>query len=66
MRDHSRNLTTAGSTGSIRRKQWRSVWSASARTRASRLSSFAPAGEKRSRKRSSCFGLIEYTASPGP
>ena len=66
MRDHSRNLTTAGSTGSIRRKQWRSVRSASARTRASRLSSFAPAGEKRSRKRSSCFGLIEYTASPGP
>ena len=38
--------------------------SADASTRASRRSSFAPAGECRSRNRSSCFGLIECTAKP--
>ena len=40
------------------------VRNAEASTRASRRSSFAPAGEKRSRKRSSCFGFIEWTAKP--
>ncbi len=42
----------------------RSLRSAAASTRASRRSSFAPAGEIRSRKRSSCFGLIEWTTKP--
>ena len=53
-----------GSVGSSRRKQCGSVRNAEANTRASRRSSFAPAGERRSRKRSSCFGLIEWTAMP--
>ena len=47
-----------------REGQCGSVRSAEASTRASRRSSFAPAGEMRSRKRSSCFGLIEWTAKP--
>ena len=63
-RDHSRSSTIAGSVDSSRRKQCGSVRSAEASTRASRRSSFAPAGERRSRKRSSCFGLIEWTAKP--
>ena len=46
MRDHSRNSMTAGSVGSIRRRQCGSVRSAEARTRASRRSSFAPAGRE--------------------
>ena len=47
-RDHSRNSTISGSVGSSRRKQCASVRSAEASTRASRRSSFAPAGEIRS------------------
>ena len=48
-----------GPVGSSRRRQCGSVRSGEASTRASRRSSFASAGERRSRKRSSCFGLIE-------
>ena len=46
------------------RKQRRSVRKAEAITSASRLSSLAPAIEKRSRKRSICFGLIAWTTKP--
>ena len=42
----------------------RSVRNASARTCASRSSSFAPAAVNRSRKRSSCFGLSAKTLKP--
>ncbi len=59
-----RNATIVGSVGSRRRRQCASVRSAEASTRASRRSSFAPDGEMRSRKRSSCFGLIEWTSKP--
>ena len=53
-----------GSSGSRRRRQRGSVRRASASTCASRLSSLAPAGEKRSRKRSSCLGLMAWTQKP--
>ena len=49
---------------STSRNAFRSVASESARTRASLRSSLAPAGEKRSRKRSSCLGLSANTAMP--
>jgi hypothetical protein len=57
MRDHSRNSTTAGSSGSRRRRQRGSVLSARAGTAASRLSSLAQADETRSRKRSELPGV---------
>ena len=51
----------SGAAGSRRRNAWPSVRRASASTWASRRSSLAPAGEKRSRKRSNCLGLREWT-----
>jgi hypothetical protein len=56
-RPTSRSSITNGSSIRTRRKQPRSVRSESARTYASRRSSFAPATVCRSRNRSSCFGL---------
>jgi len=46
------------------RNRWRSVRRPSAAARASRRSSLAPARLNRSRNRSSCFGLIEWTPKP--
>ena len=54
VRDSSRSLTISGGGGSTSRNAFRSVASEPARTRASLRSSLAPAGENRSRKRSSC------------
>jgi putative ABC transport system substrate-binding protein len=54
----ARNSTTTGSSIDKRRNACRSVRRLSCITCASRRSSLAPAMEKRSRKRSSCFGLI--------
>src|SRR5215217_1862421 len=64
MRDHSRSSTTSGSSTARRRKACRSVRSEQASTWASRLSSLAPATLKRSRKRSSCLGLMAKTLKP--
>ena len=63
-RDHSRSAITAGSPASTGRNRCGSVRSPPAATRASRRSSFAPARLTRSRRRSSCLGLIAYTAKP--
>src|SRR3954454_9247242 len=62
--DHSRSAMTAGSPASTGRNRCGSVRSPPAATRASRRSSFAPARLMRSRSRSSCLGLIAYTAKP--
>src|SRR5215211_3850466 len=64
MRDHSRSSITSGSSTARRRKACRSVRSEQASTWASRLSSLAPATLKRSRKRSSCLGLMAKTLKP--
>ena len=64
VRVHSRSSTTTGADACTRRRHCGSVRSAEASTRASRRSSLAPAGEYRSRNRSSCFGLIACTARP--
>ena len=64
VRVHSRSSTTTGAHACTRRRHCGSVRSAEASTRASRRSSLAPAGEYRSRNRSSCFGLIARTARP--
>src|SRR2546427_5867799 len=64
MRDHSRSSITSGSSTARRRKAWGSVRNECPSTRASRLSSLAPATLKRSRKRSSCLGLMANTAKP--
>ena len=59
-----RNLICCPLSGSTARNKSKSVRSADARTRASKRSSFAPATENRSRKRSDCFGLIVKTLKP--
>src|SRR4051794_16859649 len=63
-RDHSRSSITLGSPASTRRNRCGSVRNPAAATRASRRSSLAPATLMRSRSRSSCLGLIAYTAKP--
>src|SRR5918998_2479847 len=63
-RDHSRSAITAGSPASMGRNRCGSVRNPPAATRASRRSSLAPARLTRSRKRSSCLGLIACTAKP--
>ncbi len=64
MRDHSRSSITSGLSAARRRKAIRSVHRQCPSTWASRLSSLAPATVKRSRKRSSCLGLMENPAKP--
>ena len=64
MRDHSRSSTISGAAGSRRRKALLSVRKASAKVQASRRSSLAPAGDQRSRKRSSCLGLMAWIVKP--
>ena len=64
MRDSSRSSMMSGGGASASRNAFRSVASAPAGTRASLRSSLAPAGENRSRKRSSCLGLSANTATP--
>jgi hypothetical protein len=61
MRDHSRSSITSGSSIVRRRNARRSVRSECPSTSASRLSSLAPDMLKRSRKRSSCLGLMANT-----
>src|SRR5918994_4844767 len=63
-RDHSRSSTTLGSPAVTCRNRCGSVRRPSAATRASRRSSLAPATLKRSRRRSSCLGLMACTAKP--
>src|SRR5215211_6168449 len=63
-RDHSRSAITAGSPASMGRNRCGSVRNPPAATRASRRSSLAPARLTRSRRRSSCLGLIACTAKP--
>ena len=57
MRDHSRSSTMTGSVAASRRKHCGSVRKAEAITSPSRLSSLAPAGEKRSREAIHLFGI---------
>ena len=66
MRDSSRSLTISGGGASASRNAFRSVASEPAGTRASLRSSLAPAGENRSRKRSSCLGLSANRPMPIP
>src|SRR5215203_1971256 len=63
-RDHSRSSMTAGSPTRTGRNRCGSVRSPAAATWASRRSSLAPATLKRSRRRSSCLGLMACTAKP--